>query len=149
MTRLRWPVLCLLGGLYMSGAHAVDTVTSKDAPDLTTVRAAIKAKNFAAALTELKGLAVTYQHPDVYSLLGFALRKTGDKQQSMTYYKKALDFDPDHKGALEYQGELYMEIGQPEKAKENLAKLQRLCPTGCEELDDLKEAVARTLPKGS
>ena len=66
---------------------------------------------------------VDYQQPDVYSLMGFALRKTGDRAQAMTYYRKALEADPAHKGALEYQGELFVELGQIDKAKENLAKL--------------------------
>ena len=82
-----------------------------------------------------------YPNPDVYSLMGFALRKTGDQAQSMVYYRKALDADPTHKGALEYQGELYVELGQVDKAKENLAKLDKLCWFGCEEKTDLKEAI--------
>ncbi|NJL16993.1 MAG: hypothetical protein HC938_07165 [Nitrospira sp.] len=40
-----------------------------------------------------------------------------------TFYAKALDFDPNHKGALEYQGELFVELGQVDKAKRN-AKLE-------------------------
>ena len=64
--------------LGSSLALAVDTVTSKDAPDLTSVRAKIKAKDYQAALAELKTLADTHQHADVYSLMGFSLRKTGD-----------------------------------------------------------------------
>ena len=146
----RLPALCLLGGLLVSGAQAADTVTSQNAPELTTVRAAIKAKNFDAALAELKSMVVKYQNSGVYSLLGFALRKTGDKQQAMTYYRKALDADPAHKGALEYQGELFLEIGQPAKARANMTKLERLCPTGCEELEDLRDAIAHASPaKGS
>ena len=65
----------------------------------------------------------------------------------MTYYKKALDFDPAHKGALEYQGELFVELGQIAKARENVAKLEKICPSGCEELEDLREARAHA--KGS
>ena len=126
---------------------AVDNLTSKDAPDLTTVRAAIKAKHFDVALAELKGMLVTYQHPDVYNLMGFSLRKTGDQAQAMTFYRKALDFDPNHKGALEYQGELYVELGQVTKARENVAKLEKLCPSGCEELEDLRETIEHA-PKG-
>ena len=49
------------------------------------------------------------QHADVYNLLGFSLRKSGDLETAYTFYKKALDFDPEHKGALEYLGELYVE----------------------------------------
>ena len=130
-----------------SAAMAVDNATTKSAPELTTVRAALKAKNYPAALAELKGMLVMYQNPDVYNLLGFALRKTGDQTQAMTYYKKALDFDPAHKGALEYQGELFVELGQIAKARENVAKLEKICPSGCEELEDLREARAHA--KGS
>jgi tetratricopeptide (TPR) repeat protein len=74
--------------------------------------------------------------------MGFSLRKTGDYKQAYTFYRKALDFDPEHKGALEYLGELYVETGQVDKAKENLALLKKLCPGGCEELADLEKAVA-------
>jgi len=79
--------------LGSSLALAVDTITSKDAPDLTSVRANIKAKNYQAALAELKTLADAHQNADVYSLMGFSLRKTGDYPTALTFYKKALDFD--------------------------------------------------------
>jgi tetratricopeptide (TPR) repeat protein len=134
-------------GLGCKGALAVDTITSRDAPDLTSVRAKIKAKDFKGALDELTPMLATYQHADVYNLMGFALRKTGDYQQAYTFYRKALDFDPDHKGALEYLGELYVETGQVEKAKENVVRLKQLCPSGCEELADLEKAVGNGSPK--
>jgi tetratricopeptide (TPR) repeat protein len=86
-------------------------------------------------------MLTTYQHADVYNLMGFALRKTGDYQQAYTFYRKALDFDPNHKGALEYLGELYVETGQVDKAKENVVRLKELCPSGCEELADLEKAI--------
>ena len=123
-------------------ALAVDVVTSRDAPDLTSVRAKIKAKDFKAALAELMPMLETHQHADAYNLLGFSLRKTGDYPQAYTYYRKALEFDPEHKGALEYLGELYVETGQLDKAREHVVILQRLCPGGCEELADLEEAIA-------
>ena len=59
----------------------------------------------------------------------------------------ALDFNPDHKGALEYQGEMYVELGQLDKAKANLAKLVKLCPDGCEEREDLEKAIAGAAAK--
>jgi Flp pilus assembly protein TadD len=128
-------------------AFAVDTVTSKDAPDLTSVRAKIKAKDYQAAVSELKTLADTYQHADVYSLLGFSLRKSGDYPTALTFYKKALDFDTNHKGAREYLGELYVETGDLPKAREQLAVLEKLCPQGCEERADLEKALAATPAK--
>src|SRR5437870_9832503 len=104
---------CVGMTLASAAVPAVDTAVSKDAPDLTAVRAKIKAKDFKAALAELSGLVDKgVQHADVYNLLGFSLRKTGDHPKALTFYKKALDFDADHKGAHEYLGELYVETGQ-------------------------------------
>jgi tetratricopeptide (TPR) repeat protein len=130
--------------LGATGALAIDNITSKDAPDLTSVRAKIKAKDFKGALAELTPMLETRQHADVYNLMGFSLRKTGDYKQAYTFYRKALDFNPEHKGALEYLGELYVETGQIDKARENVALLKTLCPDGCEELADLEKAVAGT-----
>lgn len=135
----------LIAGAAMfavTAAGAVDNEISKDAPDLTSVRALIKAKDFAAALAQLKPMLDTHQHADVYNLMGFSLRKSGDMKQAATFYAKALDFDPAHKGALEYQGEMFVELGQIDKAKANLAKLAKLCPSGCEEHEDLEKAIA-------
>ena len=138
--------LVLLGLLTAAAiapaANAADSPSTREGPDLSGVRAAIKVQNYDAALAQLKTMVVSYPQPDVFSLMGFAFRKTGDRAQAMTYYRKALDADPSHKGALEYQGELYLELGQVDKAKENLAKLDRLCWFGCEEEKDLKEAIA-------
>jgi len=139
----------LLGAaiIPISSANAVDVVTSGDAPDLASVRVKIKAKDFKAALAEMTPMLATHQHADLYNLMGFSLRKTGDYTQAYTFYRKALDFNPEHKGALEYLGELYVEIGQIEKAKENVALLTKLCPGGCEELADLQEAIAKAPAK--
>ncbi len=134
--------LAFLGGYCATGALAVDNLTYNSAPELTSVRAKIKAKDYKAAIEELTPMLATYQHADVYNLMGFSLRKTGDYKQAYTYYRKALDFDPDHKGALEYLGELYVETGQLDKAKENVVRLKALCPGGCEELADLEKAIS-------
>ena len=122
-------------------AYAVDNLSSTDAPDLTSVRAKIKAKDYAAALADLRDIAEDIQQADVYNLLGFTLRKTGDFKTSLTYYTKALELEPDHKAAREYLGELYVETGNMEKAEEQLAVLNRLCPGGCEEREDLQKAI--------
>jgi tetratricopeptide (TPR) repeat protein len=143
MKRTAFLLLAALAGatLGATGALAVDNIASKDAPDLTSVRAKLKAKDYKGALAELTPMLATYQHADVYNLTGFSLRKIGDHKQAYTFYRKALDFDPEHKGALEYLGELYVETGQIDKAKENVVMLKKLCPTGCEELADLEKAI--------
>jgi Flp pilus assembly protein TadD len=133
--------LGLAPALLPARALAVDNMSSTDAPDLTSVRAKLKVKDYAAALTELRDIAEDVQQADVYNLLGFALRKTGDFKTSLTYYTKALELQPDHKAAREYLGELYVETGNMEKAKEQLAALAKLCPGGCEEREDLQKAI--------
>ena len=140
-------ILVLSAGLGLAPAfspapaHAVDNMSSTDAPDLTSVRAKIKAKEYVAALAELRKLAEDVQYADVYNLLGFTLRKTGDFKTSLTYYTKAIEMQPEHKAAREYLGELYVETGNMEKAKEQLAVLVKLCPDGCEEREDLQKAI--------
>lgn len=131
-----------LACLFAATALAVDTTVSKQAPDLASVRAKIKAKDFKAAIDELTPMLEKVEHADVYNLLGFSYRKSGDLAKAATFYAKALDFDVNHMGALEYQGEMFIELGQLDKAKANLARLVSLCPGGCEEREDLAKAIA-------
>lgn len=127
--------------LVSNHALAVDDTTSVGSVDLTSVRAKIAAKDYKAAIAELRGLAEDNQDADVYNLLGFSLRKSGDFQTSLTYYNKALQLQPNFKPAREYLGELYLDMGDLKNAKIQLATLENLCPTGCEERTDLQEAI--------
>ena len=89
----------LAPALTSSAAFAVDDDTSTGSVDLSSVRAKIKAGNYAAALEELRGLAEDTQQADVYNLMGYTLRKTGDYATSLTYYTKALELQPDYRPA--------------------------------------------------
>lgn len=137
------PILCAAWlSVAVTPVMAVDTMTSTNAPDLTAVRAKIKANDYRGAIADLNALVDKgVQHADAYNLLGFSLRKSGDTKNALTFYTKALEFDPNHKGALEYLGELYVQLGDVAKARENAAKLTALCPQGCEELADLQQAI--------
>src|ERR1700761_566210 len=132
----------LAPALTFESARAVDNMETNGDVDLAPVRAKIKAQDYKGALAELRDLAEDTQNADVYNLLGFTLRKTGDFMTSLSYYKKALDLQPEHKAAREYLGELYVQTGQMDKAKEQLAVLVKLCPTGCDERSDLEQAIA-------
>ena len=79
---------------------------------------------------------------DAWNLLGYASRKQGDLEQSARAYSLALKIDPDHKDALEYQGELFLIQGHQAAAEDNLSRLKILCPDGCEQYDELLEAIA-------
>ena len=134
--------VALLAAALSQPSLAVDTETNAADVDLTSVRRKVKAKDWQAAIEELKPIIARVDNADAYNLYAFSLRKSGDTKQAFTYYGKALDFDPNHKGAREYLGELYVITGDMPKAREQLAILEKLCPSGCEELDDLREAIA-------
>ena len=82
------------------------------------------------------------QNANAWNWLGFASRNMQDLETSEMAYARALEIDPKHKGALEYQGELKLMQKDLKGAEANLAKLVALCPTGCDELDDLKKDIA-------
>ena len=119
---------------------------SEDAPELAAVRTKIQAKDYSGALADLRAMKPS---ADVYNLMGYSFRKSGDPAQGLVYYEKALAIDPAHKETLEYLGELYVEAGQLDKAREEAALLHRLCPAGCEELSDLEHAIAGASPGSS
>nr|MCH9673660.1 efflux RND transporter permease subunit [Gammaproteobacteria bacterium] len=53
----------------------------------------------------------------------------------------ALTLSPNHIGANEYLGELYLLLEQPELAKERLIILKHICPKPCAAHDDLEAAI--------
>jgi protein involved in temperature-dependent protein secretion len=53
-----------------------------------------------------------------------------------------LGIDPSHKDAHEYLGELYLRMGDLAKAEKQLKQLGNLCSFGCDQLDELKSAIA-------
>ena len=62
-------------------------------------------------------------------------------------YEKALSLDAENKAALEYHGELFVELNMPALAQANLEKLNVLCPNSCEEAEQLKSFIAGTAIK--
>ena len=103
----------------------------------------IEERRFAEALSPLERLRKDFpDHAEVFSLTGFVLRKSGHYREALEKYEEALKLDPRHLGANEYLGELFVETGRMELAKERLSILQSLCGTACEEARDLAEAIA-------
>jgi len=80
-------------------------------------------------------------HPDILNYLGYSHRKLGALDRAQDYYAQALALDPDHLGANEYLGELYLEIGDIRAAKAQLATLDGLCTFGCSEREDLARLI--------
>ena len=145
MMRFSAVVLALLAGpaLALPGEdHWSADADSAAAESYAEAQSLIEAEAYAKALPILQQLAKdTPGSADIFNLLGYAYRKTGDLMRSGPAYERALFLDPDHLGALEYQGELFLLQGNPAGAEANLARLNRLCPSPCEERDELAEAI--------
>lgn len=129
--------------LFLAGpANTMDTAPSTDLPDLSASRAAIYAGDYERALALLLPLTGTVRHADLYNLLGFATRNLKRYDEAARWYKEALYYDPGHRPALEYQGELFIALGDFAKAEKNLELLRLLChPDGCAEQEKLKSAL--------
>ena len=102
----------------------------------------IEKKEFKLAIQSLdKAKQSSKNDPDIYNYLGFSYRKIGEMTSASFNYKKALKIDPKHKGALEYQGEMFITLGQLDKARVNLKKLEKICFLVCEEEKTLKQSI--------
>lgn len=137
-----------LGKLAVAATTATPTPTMSATKQLSEflgeADALIKQKNFTAALNLLKQADITYaNNADVNNLLGFSSRNLKQFSASSRYYQKALRINPNHLGALEYQGELFLQTKKVSAAKKNLAKLKQLCGVNCEEYLDLKKAIGK------
>lgn len=141
--RIAGLALCL--GLLAGPAVAAGGGGGSSTPritELTQAQKAIDKKDYRGALPLLQNaVAKAPDSADAWNLMGYAHRKLGMTDKALAYYKKALTLDKDHRGALEYLGELYVEMGRPEDAKAMLKRLDDLCLWSCEEYDDLKKAM--------
>jgi Flp pilus assembly protein TadD len=130
-----------------SAARALDSDSSdqpaETAADYERGVKAVRAGNYAAALPLLeKVVGKRPRDADAWNFIGYSHRKLKRYDQALVSYRKALAIKPEHRGANEYLGELYLETGKPAKAKERLKVLNSACLFGCEEYDELKAAIA-------
>lgn len=129
---------------YFSGASfAADAPSGPSDPVwLTEARASIKAKKYNEAIFQLQAVNET-SSADWNNLMGFSLRKKQppDLIGAANYYQAALKIDPEHRGALEYYGELMLINKDLPGAQALLARLDKACTFGCEEYTDLKESI--------
>ena len=124
-----------------SSSSSASSSKSSAAPSYAVAKATVDSGNYAAALPML--VAITKSAPgnaDAWNLLGFTYRNLNQLDASNAAYLKVLTINPNHLGALEYQGELFITQGKIKDAEANFAKLQGLCGA-CEEAGDLEKAL--------
>ena len=116
--------------LYAAGTDSGDSAKTNYGKDYKSAIKLIRSKDYDKAIRKLKTLTTAsstdFTLADVYNELGFAYRKSDDFDNAAKYYKKALELDPEHLGAIEYQGEMYVDLGQKDNALSNLELLKKL-----------------------
>ncbi len=157
--------LCAVALLVMGLALAPSTVFAVASGDEST-RAESGDKDYAAGIRAFeaedwqgvvdnmaKVVARRPWHDNAWSRMGYAERKLGNYDKALENYGKAIELNPHNRGALEYLGEAYLDLDQPDRALEMLEKLKVECKrvaigftnggwkNGCEEWQDLNEAV--------
>jgi tetratricopeptide (TPR) repeat protein len=146
----------LVAGAILAAVPAFAMMSTDPAPaaksrNYTEGERLVKAKDYAKAIPLLeRALSDDVRDADATNLLGYSYRKMGNTQSALAYYQRALQLNPNHKGANEYLGQLYVELKDLPKAEERLAKLAQLCPPAtCEEYRDLKQSIDQAKAGGT
>lgn len=127
----------LPGSVLAEGGYNSD----RNSP-LASIETLIEDEKYQDAITGLQQLLEeTPKNADMLNLLAYSQRKLQRFDEALVNYQKALDIEPRHRGANEYLGELYLQMGQLDKAEERLEVLDKACFFGCDEFDELKEAI--------
>jgi tetratricopeptide (TPR) repeat protein len=104
----------------------------------------LSAGRFAEADAALEtALAVDPRNRAAYNALAKVAQREKLYGQAIRYTKKALVLEPNDRDAIAIQGEAMVEMGALARAKENLTKLQKLCPSGCPQLAELSATITR------
>jgi len=132
--------------LAAQGAGAADSwggsSSGGDTP-LDQAGAKVDAGDYEGAIIALEQIvAGDPDNADAHNYLGYSNRKLGRVDDAMTHYMRALEIDPEHLGANEYLGELYLELGDLAAAEQRLEVLDDACGLfGCDEYDALEEKI--------
>jgi tetratricopeptide (TPR) repeat protein len=101
-----------------------------------------KRGEYAAALATLRS-APNSADPRVETMIGFSLRKLGQVDEAMVYYNRVLAKHPERTTTRQYLGEAFLQIGAPERAKEQLAEIAKRCGVACEDYQLLATEIAK------
>lgn len=136
-------VLLIAGSAHFGSAWAMGSSDDDAAqPDpYKQAKGLIDDEKYADAIPILQKLVKDKgAYADALNLLGYSYRKSGDAKTALDYYNQALAMEPEHLGANEYLGELYLEMKMPAEAKERLAVLKKACGS-CEEAKELESKI--------
>ena len=120
--------------------------SSKEDIDIfSEVKTLIGMLKYKEAHVQLEKMKVGTKEADRLNLLGFTARKSGKLKVAGEYYAAALALHPKHTGALEYQGELFLQLDRVDEARANLTKIEKICWLPCNAERELKKAIEKYL----
>jgi len=121
-------------------ADAYDEIT-KAKKDLEEGKAKNAEKKFKKALDRgERSVDFDPKYHEAWNLIGYAARKLKNYERALAAYEKCLTLKPDYAPAREYLGEAYLELGKLDKAREQLAWLERTAASS-PEARNLKKAI--------
>ena len=132
-----WPICTTMGTMGSEADWAqLD-------PEFAAGKKALVAENWNGAIMTLKLAALRDPlNADIQNYIGYAYRRLRQLGPAMQHYHQALVLNRRHRSAHEHLGELYLVLGEPAKAEQQLATLEEICVIPCVETDDLKRAIA-------
>jgi tetratricopeptide (TPR) repeat protein len=132
-----WPICTTMGTMGSEADWAqLD-------PDFAAGKKELVAEDWTGAITALKLAALRDpRNADIQNYTGYAYRRLRQLGPAMQHYQQALLLNRRHRSAHEHLGELYLVLGEPAKAEQQLATLEDICLIPCAETDDLKRAIA-------
>jgi tetratricopeptide (TPR) repeat protein len=112
-------------------------------PEFAAGKKALVAEDWDAAISVLKSAALRDpRNADIQNYIGYAYRRLRQLGPAIGHYQQAVTINPRHRSAHEHLGEAYLVLGDATAAEQHLAALEDICLLGCEEIDDLKRAIA-------
>jgi len=147
LTRILAALLIVLGlgtgSAFAAGGGGDGDKESKD-PKYLEAKGLVEDGQYAQAIPLLEQIVASDpKNADAFNYLGYSQRKSGDKDAAMANYQKALALQPEHLGANEYLGELYLELGKLAEAEQRLEVLDSACFFGCDEYYELKDKIEK------
>jgi tetratricopeptide (TPR) repeat protein len=132
-----WPICSAMDAMTVSADWAqLD-------PDFAAGKKVLAAGDWGGAIAALTPAALRdSRNADLQYHLGYAYRRLRQFDAAFRHFQQALTLNPRHRGAHGHIGEAYLATGQPARAQEHLAALERICLIPCEEHDGLNAAIA-------
>ena len=117
-------------------------------PDFAAGKRALAVEHWQDAIRSLNLAGVRDPaSADIQNYIGYAHSRLSQLGPAMGHFQRALILNPRHRAARAHLGELFLVLGEPLKANEQLAALRQICLIPCEETSRLASAIAAEMKR--